>query len=48
VRNPWSTEVLKLVALKGRQQWLIVEGAFRQSISKCANLGQLKTRHQDS
>jgi hypothetical protein len=46
VRNPWSTEVLKLVALKGRQQWLIVEGAFRQSISKCANLAQLKTRHE--
>jgi hypothetical protein len=43
VRNPWIKEILKLVALKGRQQWLSVEGAFRQSISKCANLAQLKT-----
>jgi hypothetical protein len=35
VRNPWIKEVLKLVALKGRQKWLIVEGivgrAFRNT-----------------
>jgi hypothetical protein len=43
VRNPWIKEVLKLVALKGRQKWLIVEGAVRQSISKYSNLAQLQT-----
>jgi hypothetical protein len=43
VRNPWIKEVLNLVALKGRQQWLIVEGAVRQSISKYSNLAQLQT-----
>jgi hypothetical protein len=43
VRNPWIKEVLSLVALKGRQKWLIVEGAVRQSISKYSNLAQLQT-----
>jgi hypothetical protein len=44
VRNPWSTEVLKLVALKGRQQWPIVEGAFRQLVGNTPSFDQSAER----